>query len=184
MMARNPFQGDDVDPFSGVRDEETGETAYKGPSNADIERLEKMAADSETKSPPPKKMSFKQAFADARKSGDKTFMFGGKKYTTELAKPAVAKSATTPKFSKVDPDIGKGPSSKEIDDLERRAAISQVSMAGGKSNFGISQGRQVDPKVLNSMKRAGGMKAGGAVKSASKRADGCAQRGKTKGKMV
>lgn len=29
-----------------------------------------------------------------------------------------------------------------------------------------------------------GMKAGGAVKTASKRADGCAQRGKTKGRMV
>ncbi len=29
-----------------------------------------------------------------------------------------------------------------------------------------------------------GMKAGGSVSSASKRADGCAQRGKTRGKMV
>lgn len=200
MMARNPFQGDDVDPFSGVRDEETGETAYKGPSNADIERLEKMAfastdgqiderdrremamtktrlAKPAAKAPIVTKEQMKKAGFDNLRD-----YLNAQKELTRRGSPA--SKETKPKFSKVDPDIGKGPSSKEIDDLERRAAISQVSMAGGKPNFGISQGRQVDPKVLNSMKRAGGMKAGGAVKSASKRADGCAQRGKTKGRMV
>jgi hypothetical protein len=92
----------------------------------------------------PKKQSFGQAFAAARKAGDKTFMFGGKKYTTELAKPAAKK----------DPDVGKGPSKTTIERLERRAAAS-------------------------------GMKKGGMVKSsASKRADGIAVKGKTRGKMV
>lgn len=38
--------------------------------------------------------------------------------------------------------------------------------------------------VVEGLKKAVGMKSGGKVSSASKRADGCAIRGKTKGKMV
>lgn len=85
-----------------------------------------------------------------------------------------------PTFSKVDPDLGKGPSSEQIEDLERRAAISNASR-GPKLDLSVKD--EVDPKVLRAMQRAGGMKSGGKV-SASKRADGCAQRGKTKGRMV
>lgn len=63
----------------------------------------------------------------------------------------------------------------------------------------ITEGRKVDPNVMRSMRLSAGkddeygMKKGGKVKkyakggsvsSASKRADGCAQRGKTRGKMV
>ena len=84
--------------------------------------------------------NFKQAFAAARKAGDKTFMFGGKKYTTELKKPAAKK----------DPDANKGPSKEVIERLERKSS---------------------------------GMKKGGMV-SASKRADGCAIRGKTRGRIM
>jgi len=39
-------------------------------------------------------------------------------------------------------------------------------------------------KMLRAMLAAKGMKSGGKVSSASKRADGCAIKGKTKGKMV
>ena len=39
-------------------------------------------------------------------------------------------------------------------------------------------------KAAEDMRKAMGMKAGGSVSSASKRADGCAIRGKTKGRMV
>ena len=38
--------------------------------------------------------------------------------------------------------------------------------------------------TLEGLKKAVGMKSGGKVSSASKRADGCAVRGKTRGKMV
>jgi hypothetical protein len=38
-------------------------------------------------SKPLAKASFKEAFADARASGDKTFEYMGKKYSTEMAKP-------------------------------------------------------------------------------------------------
>ena len=157
-MAKNPYQGDDIDPFSGVRDEETGETAYKGPSEEDLDRLEKRAA-----SAAPKKQSFKDAFAAARKAGDKTFMFGGKKYTTDIAKAA----------PKVDPDAGKGPTDAEIARLERRASTPRISQTKGSMaekmrSLGITR-----------------YKAGGAVKAAaSKRADGIAQRGKTRGRII
>ena len=83
------------------------------------------------------KASFKEAFAEARANGDKTFEWGGKKYTTEMAKPkAPAKRKSLP----------------------------------GKS----AEGKMSD--VV-------GAKKGGTV-SASRRGDGIAQRGKTRGRMV
>ena len=106
----------------------------------------------------PKSKSFKEAFAEARKAGDKTFMFGGKKYTTELKEEAAKKPAPTP---------------------ARRASASP------KDNPYF--GRTVSQRSA-SLKAKGGaikMAKGGSVKSsASKRADGCAVRGKTRGKMV
>lgn len=60
-------------------------------------------------------------------------------------------------------------------------------MGGGSGGAGASDtrkmqlGSELDPKAM--MKREG-MKKGGAVKSASSRADGCAMRGKTRGKIV
>ena len=44
--------------------------------------------------------AFGKAFREARASGDKTFMFNGKKYTTELAKP---KTSTKPELG---PEMG------------------------------------------------------------------------------
>jgi len=84
------------------------------------------------------KASFKEAFAEARANGEKTFEYMGKKYTTELAKPkAPAKRRPLP----------------------------------GKA----AEGRMSD--VV-------GAKKGGMVSSASKRGDGCAVKGKTRGRMV
>jgi len=52
-------------------------------------------------SKPLAKASFKEAFADARKSGDKTFEYMGKKYSTEMAtstpKTKTTSSPVTPK---------------------------------------------------------------------------------------
>jgi hypothetical protein len=88
------------------------------------------------------KASFKEAFAEARAAGDKTFEYMGKKYTTELA-------SSKPKFS----------ASKAI-------------------------GAKPAKKAPDFMRKAMGMKAGGTVSSASKRGDGCAVKGKTRGRMV
>lgn len=47
---------------------------------------------------PAKKQSFKEAFAEARKGGGKTFEWNGKKYTTEMAgeKPAASMRSAAP----------------------------------------------------------------------------------------
>jgi hypothetical protein len=85
-------------------------------------------------------MTFKEAFAAARKEGDKTFEWRGKKYTTEMA-----------------PSKPKAPA-------KRRPLP-------GKSSEG-------------QMSSVVGAKKGGMVSSASKRGDGCAIKGKTRGRMV
>jgi hypothetical protein len=51
---------------------------------------------------PAKTPSFKEAFAAARGAGDKTFEWGGKKFTTEMAKPKAAVKAT-PKVNTLAP---------------------------------------------------------------------------------
>ena len=183
----NPYQGEDVDPFSGARDEE-----------GNIKRG-----------------SFKEAFAAARKAGDKTFTFNGKKYTTELkgAKKASARDAEVPPpMSKTSPASMTG--------KERASEMARIQARGGRDRMGESAAGRVMQSLMGrseegeaaaapsretpsfaSLKgmtmrekmaamRGQGMKKGGSVKakpkmsSASKRADGCAMKGKTRGKMI
>jgi hypothetical protein len=147
-MAKNPFQGDDVDPFSGARDEE-----------GDIKREE------------PKKMSFKQAFAAARKAGDKTFEFQGKKYSTRTKEEPSEK--TLDRVARKQREEDKGPSESDIDRMAKK-------FDKPKSNLGEFGSKGKNPRPANPPM----FKKGGSVSSASKRADGCAVRGKTRGKMV
>jgi len=113
--------------------------------SAEKEETNKYYADLASKAEAPKKAGFKDAFAEARKAGEKTFEYMGKKYTTELEsdKPAAKKA----------PERTQG-------------KINRTAVAAA---------------ARNSM---GGMKKGGSVSSASKRADGCCVKGKTRGKMV
>ncbi len=75
--------------------------------------------------------------------------------------------------------LGKGAKAAETE-------VSNKAFEEGKSL------REMEPEVRKAMREAAaeerrearGMKKGGAVKSASARADGIAQRGKTKGRMV
>ena len=98
--------------------------------------------------PEPKKMSFKEAFAEARADGKKTFEWEGKKYTTELAKPSLAEKA-------------------------KKSGFTSAETKGGAALM-TRKDRKNDKPMY---------KSGGSV-SASRRADGCAVRGKTRGKMV
>ena len=68
-----------------------------------------------------KPKDFKSAFAGARSAGNKTFEFGGKKYTTELAKPS---TPSTPS--------GRGPTIEKAQAL--KAAQSQNSQASGSKS--------------------------------------------------
>ncbi len=183
--------------------------------------------------------TFKQAFADARKGGEKSFMWKGKKYNTEIAKPKAnedegkaerrmtaigdkwredkkaREAAAVPKASAAEMERRKK--------MEKEQALETVapemSMIGGPGLKAVQKGAQalaakeavkqtvkkrVEPsfrpikditpgpeKVGMAPRRIGyeplklGMKKGGAVKTAtaSKRADGIAQRGKTRGRM-
>lgn len=57
-----------------------------GQERVDMAKAPDMAAKDEPAAP--RKQSFKEAFAENRKAGNATFEFEGKKFTTELAKPA------------------------------------------------------------------------------------------------
>ena len=110
---------------------------------------------------PMKMASFGEAFKEARSRGDKTFEYMGKKYTTEMAGTKKAPEGPKTAFQKR--------AAKQTAAREARAA----SSAARKN------------KPLGQMSDVVGAKKGGVVRSsASKRADGCAQRGKTRGKMV
>jgi hypothetical protein len=128
-----------------VDDRDRREAAVAGPLKKDAPKEDE-----------PKK-TFKQAFAQARKDGGKTFMFNGKKYTTELksekktpSKPAVEPKSDAPKSERV-----------------RKLGV-----------FG-AMGKNPRPANPSMFKKGGSVKS-----SASKRADGIAMKGKTRGRMV
>jgi len=127
-------------------------------------------------SPAPKSMSFKEAFASARKGGDKTFEWQGKKYTTELAKPKAAAPAPAPAAA---PKPKYETPYDRMNRQNREAAASRKSAADTeratlRENVRKGTSGGTNPKTLLPMKR------GGSVSSASKRADGIAIRGKTR----
>jgi hypothetical protein len=88
--------------------------------------------DDATKRLPPKKQSFKEAFAAARKAGGKIFEWNGKKYTTELAKPT-AKTMTKEEAAK-NLKLGEKVSSTEVDKAKKQLGMAK----GGMANCGAS----------------------------------------------
>lgn len=167
--------------------------------------------------------SFKEAFAEARAAGDKTFRYNGKKYTTDIksAKPT-ASASTSEKESKSSEPESK-PASKPASKPESKsnrgiaaglfgagAGMGAAALIGGikKSEAArrereLAKGREerstkspirnITPEEAafeneggRYYRKGGKVKkyaSGGSASSASKRADGIAQRGKTKGKM-
>ena len=139
---------------------------------------------------------FGKAFREARASGDKTFTFKGKKYTTDMA-PAEQKSIGSK--SKMGEYVPR-------DSDTRKGEIMTSKNAVGRDNYVRSGQKSFDterePEALASTNKPGtnisyentetsdmSMKRGGKVKkmssggSASSRADGIATKGKTRGKM-
>jgi hypothetical protein len=183
-----------------------------------------------------KPSSFKEAFAAARSSGDKTFSFNGKSYTTELASSAPKKSSPMPQVGKSNPSMSASPSkSSSMDDDESLSLSDRMSRSRDRARTSgsttdyrslsdrlkgsseeaskptpssnkidlrspatamrslISSREATDNRPVNQrIKEALGMKKGGSVKkmafggsvsSASRRADGIATKGKTRGKI-
>jgi len=150
--------------------------------------------------------AFGKAFREARASGDKTFTFNGKKYTTDMA-PAEQKSVgSKPKMGEYVPR----------DSDTRKGEIMTSKNAVGRDNYVRSGQKSFDterePEALAepnkpgtnvryentdtsdmTYKRGGSVKASkmGSVRtskpsmgSASSRGDGIATKGKTRGRMV
>lgn len=152
----NPFQGDDEDPFEAARDKE-GNVKQTG-----LARTAKLSP-------------FGLAFDEARKLGKKTFEFKGKKYTTEMAKPKA--KADTSRANEVPPGPKQKMEGKTASGVAREARGIKSGRAGA---MGRDPSRYGKPVTLDEL----GFKKGGSVSSASKRADGIAMKGKTRGKMV
>lgn len=143
----------------------------------------KESSEESDKSEGPTAKTFKQAFADARRSGDKTFEFGGKKYTTDIAKPKASKAAAPDESAaekKESPKASQMFPTRSIEDITKdtKTATTPKRGFGPKITFGT-------PAQLEKAKKAyySGFKSGGSVSSASKRADGIAQKGKTRGRI-
>lgn len=187
----------------GVTDDDL---AQANASNDPIGKLNELKGWTESGSgtgesaPEPKKQSFKEAFAEAaRKPGVKIFEWNGKKYTTEMAggaskptpKPAPDTGDETARLMSRAPAPAKKPayetSYDRMNRQNREAAAAKSSAASGERATLMKNMRErdfgkgkIDSKTLLPTK---GYKSGGSV-SASRRADGIAQRGKTRGKMV
>lgn len=144
--------------------------------------------------------AFGKAF---RAAGDTEFEFGGKKYNTKMKDEdsAPAKKAEPAKDTSNYSNEGRGskPTSKlsadftpgKVPSSEQAAANRQAAVDTAKSAFSgvgdylnktfTAEGRE---EARKEAKDRLGMKKGGSVRSsASSRADGIAQRGKTRGKM-
>jgi hypothetical protein len=160
---------------------------------------------SDEKAAPAEGKTFKQAFREARNEGKKTFEWEGKKYTTELKgekKSGSSASQSFPNDANMESAAsvmsrgrastegsGSSPLEKYTDDKAATAARNKRSMdlAIERAKAGIPERRSntdIAKERLGPGKEFRKMAKGGSVSSASKRADGCAQRGKTKGRMV
>jgi hypothetical protein len=153
-----------------------------------------------------KKLSaFEQAFADARKAGDKEFTFNGKKFHTRLASDETASVGGTPKAGEYKT---RAPYSNRAEtDLASNYKPRDNYVRSGQKSFDTETESvppdmsaykpRREPKPLTEVTKPGtntnyentetsdmSFKRGGSVGSASRRGDGCAQRGKTKGRLI
>ena len=156
--------------------------------------------------------TFKEAFADARKEGKKIFEWNGKEYNTDLKSPKASMDEGLPKKTRADEKVGKGyedvgKSSEDKEDKRSRGTaaalastgvgLGAAALLGGmkkseeqRKERELAKGKEEratrSPVRSISTEDAAseGYRKGGKVSSASKRADGIAQRGKTRGKIV
>ena len=141
---------------------------------------------------------FGRAFRAAREAGDKEFEFGGKKYNTKLKEEdsAPAKKAAPVKDTSNYSNEGRSSakdtsnysnegrsSAKTESKPEKKTGIGPYNAFSGVGDYlNKTFTREGREEATKEAKEKYGMKKGGAV-SASRRADGIAQRGKTRGKM-
>jgi hypothetical protein len=91
------------------------------------------------------KASFKEAFADARASGDKTFEYMGKKYSTEMAKPqkSFADKAKKAGFTSAETKGGAALMTRKDRSTGMKAGGSVKARGCGIAQRGKTKGRMV-----------------------------------------
>ena len=96
-------------------------------------------------SKPLAKASFKEAFADARASGDKTFEYMGKKYSTEMAKPqkSFADKAKKAGFTSAETKGGAALMTRKDRSTGMKAGGSVKARGCGIASKGLTKGRMV-----------------------------------------
>jgi hypothetical protein len=161
-MAKNPYQGDDVDPFSGARDEEGG-IKREAPKKRVVTKEEMKKAGFDNL------RDFLNAERGLKRRGEK----GPDKATLDRVDRKAKEEAKGPSEADIDRmtkkfDSKDRPGSEVIAEKQEKA---QPKMQGAYR------------EAFGNIRKALGFKSGGSV-SASKRADGCAVRGKTRGRMV
>ena len=145
--------------------------------------------------------AFGKAFAEARKSGDKEFTFNGKRYTTELKDNKTVYPQVTPKPKDLTSD--EMAAQGRYDTSRNYVSRSGDYVSSGKKSFDTekesvppdmsSYKPRREPKPLTEVTKPGTntnyentsediYKKGGLT--ASRRGDGIAQRGKTRGTIV
>lgn len=143
-MAKNPYQGDDVDPFSGARDEEGGIKQEKPKAEPKKDRV----------------VSKKEL----EESGLSLRDFLNKERGLKRRK---------------DKSEEKGPSDTDLDRMVKKFE-GHMGKSEREKELGVFGAKGKNPRPANPPK----FKKGGSVSSASKRADGIAMKGKTRGRMV
>jgi len=123
--------------------------------------------------------TFGKAFREARAAGEKTFTFNGKKYTTELAKPKKAQESS--EYQKMSPAESEAAMHRFSGTKPaEQASVRAVDNETVRPRYSPLNSPENPDATSETFKRGGKVKAS----SASKRADGIAQRGKTRGRMV
>lgn len=91
-----------------------------------------------------------------------------------------------PDPDKIVADIDRRQNEEDLANLNKYI-VNPVKAAGKKlyeNVMGTPEQNRIATEQMDKVKKPKGMKAGGKVSSASKRADGCATKGKTRGRFV
>lgn len=164
---------------------------YSGADESEVKADDETMEQPEREAPAAEDKTFKQAFREARNEGQSTFTWRGKEYTTELAKPKkeAAKKAS-PDYSSVTKKMAEQEDLEKYGKSKRLKALAETFTGGRETTKPVETRETMSSKMRDTGKSGrlkalvGSFKSGGSVSSASKRADGCAQRGKTRGKIV
>ena len=174
--------------FSSKEDKEQKDsraTYFKSPTPASRSTLSSAKEKTGTYGPSSsvEPANFKEAFAAARKAGDSSFTFDGKKFTTETAG---AKKPKDNVLRNAADEMEKGYVSQSrlsdsIRDGEARATSNTIKNRDLPTAERARKLQDYAGKQSGNNMAVYGMAKGGST--ASKRADGCAMRGKTRGKI-